>query len=336
MVVYLRLVMHIFVMRNGCCAVQEGMVLASIAREDQQRLRFYGYLLALLAHTIWGSYPVVSKALLRSVPPFTLIAASYAVALLLSAPVLPRVLDPRALRQRGILLLLIAVVARSATNILSIRYTLAIYVQLINLLTPFAVVLLGRMVFGEGVPRRTYPALLLSTVGSGLVVLGGGAAWRWSVSDSIGVACALASTLCLALYMLLTRRVQQMHGQSSYAVLAQQMVALEAMGLAGAWLGGESWGSWLELSASTWLLFGVFVIVNVFGGNFVQIATLRYLPTNVFTSLIGVRLISALVLAWWLLDEQFTSMWQIVGAVTVLGTVTWYLRAQMVAKDVHA
>jgi hypothetical protein len=41
------------------------------------------------------------------------------------------------------------------------------------------------------------------------------------------------------------------------------------------------------------------------------------------------RLVSALVFAGLLLNEQLSSGWQVVGAVVVFVTITWFLRRQM-------
>jgi drug/metabolite transporter (DMT)-like permease len=46
------------------------------------------------------------------------------------------------------------------------------------------------------------------------------------------------------------------------------------------------------------------------------------------SSLLAWRLVSALIFAALLLDERLTSPWQLLGALIVLITVTWYLRQQ--------
>lgn len=295
---------------------------------SEQRSAYVGYGLALLAHIIWGSYPVISKRLLQTVPPFSLIAVGYGVAILLCAPWVWATLRSVPRWKAATWVLLAAVAARSATNIMSIRYTLAIYVQLINLLTPFAVVLMGRALFAERVPPKTAPALALSTAGSALMLLGGGtAAWRLGGDDLLGIGLALASTLSLALYMLLTRRVQS-GGDSQWTVMTQQMIALELMALPASLLAGEQWGTWADLAPLGWVLAAIFVLVNVLGGNAVQIFALRHVSTSLFSSLIGVRLVSALVLAALLLGERLQTIWQLAGALIVVVTVTWYVRVQ--------
>ena len=73
------------------------------------------------------------------------------------------------------------------------------------------------------------------------------------------------------------------------------------------------------------MLFGVFIVVNLFGGNLLQIGTLARIPTPVFSALIGIRLVAALALGAILLGEQLHSIWQAFGAGLVLVGVTWYV-----------
>jgi drug/metabolite transporter (DMT)-like permease len=44
--------------------------------------------------------------------------------------------------------------------------------------------------------------------------------------------------------------------------------------------------------------------------------------------MLGWRLVSVLVLAYLLLGEQLQTIWQFVGALIVLATITWYVRRQ--------
>ncbi len=287
---------------------------------------FAGIGLGLLAHFIWGTYPVITKRLLLDVPPLLLLGVGYALALLIGMLLWPRAFHSRPWHQRSWWLLLIVVMARAATNILAVRFTLAIYAQLIYLSTPFAVALLGKALFSEDVPPRTYPALLICTLGS-LLMLGGGnsSTLRWTHNDWVGVSLAAVSTICLALYMLLTRFRQKSDGEASQHVFVHQAAALAVFGAAGALVGGEHMPALGQLSLSTWGLFAVFVGVNLLGGNLVQIAALARIPTARFSSLIGIRLVAALLLGALLLGEELHSWAQIVGAALVLGGVTWYV-----------
>lgn len=288
--------------------------------------------LALLSHALWGSYPVMSKRLLVALPPFVLLGLGYTLIVLFMAGRL-RALPWRAqLRSVGWWAIMLLVAGRMVTNILSIEATSPIYVQLVNLLTPFAVALIGRAFFGEKMPRYTLTALLLSTLGSYFVIARGPLldvqATHWSSGDTLGVGLALLSTVCLALYMLLTRFVQTRQNTAPDTLFAQQSLVLAVVALLWSGARGESWQQLGQLTPGVWLLFGVFVVLNLAGSNLVQIRGLGRLSTTIFTSLIGVRLIVALLLGALLLGEQLTSLWELAGALLVIGTVTCYVALQ--------
>ncbi|MGL4650414.1 MAG: EamA family transporter, partial [Caldilineaceae bacterium] len=102
-------------------------------------------LLALGAHTGWGIYPVLGRYLqtVSGLPSLSLLVVGYApLAILFLVYTLPR--HGRAIaRSRALWVFALIVVARSITNILAARYTAALYVQLITLMTPFIVAFLS-------------------------------------------------------------------------------------------------------------------------------------------------------------------------------------------------
>ena len=293
-----------------------------------------GLALACVAHMIWGTYPVLSKRLLNDIHPFSLLALGYAIAFLFGLLVWRDAFASRPWLRRSWWLLLAVVSARAITNILSVRYTLAIYVQMINLSTPFAVALLGSALFKEPVPPRTWSALAICTFGSILMLTGGTTdSWRWSSSDTLGIGLALASTICLAFYMLLTRYNQRAAGETSSHVFVHQALILGLVGAAASLGSGETWSNWSQLSTTTWLLFAVFVGLNLVGGNLIQIAALARIPTARFSTLVGIRLIAALSVAALLLGEALQSLAQVIGAGLVLGGVTWYVLKRQTAPQ---
>ncbi|MFY9224086.1 MAG: DMT family transporter, partial [Blastocatellia bacterium] len=131
----------------------------------------FGLFLGLSAHLIWGSYPVIAKKLLLVLPPFALVAVGYTGVLLLMSPVLVKHSWTQSLKNRSAWLLMFVGAVRMVTNILSIQATRASYVQLINLLTPFVVAIVGRAFFREAIPPYTFSALTVSSLGSILVIL---------------------------------------------------------------------------------------------------------------------------------------------------------------------
>lgn len=290
------------------------------------------YAAALAAHTGWGIYPVLGRYLqtVSGLPSMSvLVLGGIPMTLLLVLVILPR--HGWRIYATPILWVFgVVTVLRSITNILSQRYTLAIYVQLIGLLTPFLVVMLSRLVLKERTPRFTTPAILLSTTGALLMmstVTRGRISFELTASDWLGITLALASSLFLALYMILVRRTVATQA-SGVAVLAFQTVLIQISALTLSLWWGESWASWLTLTPQDWAVFAAYGVLVVIGANGLQIAAIRHLGAPMVSSLMGWRLLATLGAGMLLLGEHLTSPWQVLGMVIVLGTVTWYLSQQ--------
>jgi drug/metabolite transporter (DMT)-like permease len=225
----------------------------------------------------------------------------------------------------------LTVVGRSVTNLLSARYTLATYVQLVNLMMPFLVVLLSATLFRDRIPRFTFPALVLSVLGAVLMMGGeiGAEGFRLALtsSDWLGIALAALSSVFLAFYMVLIRRSfkQALPGE---AVFATQIVALVVVMTLSSLIIREDWSQWAALAPTDWLVFAAFVGIALLFANYGQILALKRLSAPAVSGLAPWRLVSALVGSSLLLGERLTSIWQIFGAIIVLLTLSWYLWQQ--------
>lgn len=291
------------------------------------------YAVALAAQTGWGIYPVLGRYLqtVAGLPSMSvLVLGGIPMTILMFAVILPRY-GWRIYASRMLWFFGGVTVLRSITNILSQRFTQAIYVQLIGLLTPFLVVLLNRLFLKERTPRFTLPAILLTTVGALLMMseLGqdGGLTIALTTSDWLGIGLALTSSFFLAMYMILVRRTVKTQA-SGVAILAFQTVLIQVTALSVGLLWGESWATWLSLGAKDWAVFVAYVLLVVLGANGLQIAAIRHLGAPMVSSLMGWRLVSTLAVGMLLLGEHLTSPWQAAGMILVLGTVTWYLSQQ--------
>lgn len=290
------------------------------------------YIVALAAHTGWGIYPVLGRYLqtVSGLPSMSvLVLGGLPLTLWLCFVILPR--HGWRMYATPVLWIFGAVtVLRSITNILSQRYTLAIYVQLIGLLTPFLVVLLNRVVLKERAPRFTLSALSLITLGALLMMSEVGAAGvsiALIETDWIGITLALTSSLFLALYMILVRRTAHTTA-SGDAVLAFQTVLIQISALVLSLLWGEDWGRWRVITAQDWAVFIAYSLLVVVLANGLQIAAIRRLGAPMVSSLMGWRLVATLSMGMLLLGEHLTSIWQGVGMLLVLSTITWYLSQQ--------
>lgn len=288
---------------------------------------------ALLAHTGWGLYPVLARYLqtVSALPSMALLGLGNLVALTIYAPFVLGRLDLRFLRSPIIWGFALVVVLRAITNLLAARFTLAIYVQLITLMTPLLVALLSAGLFRERLPPYTWPAIALSVAGS-LLMMGGdigghGLSLSLRGGDLLGIAMALVSAVCLSLYMILVPRAVK-DAVPAEGVLLVQLVALTLTTSALSLLTGEDLGRFAAIGPTDWLAFAAFAIFVLLGANLGQIMALRHLGAPLVSSTMAWRLVATLALAALLLGERLGSLWQGVGAAIVLVTITAYLRRQ--------
>jgi drug/metabolite transporter (DMT)-like permease len=286
---------------------------------------------ALLAHTGWGLYPVLARYLqtVSDLPSMALLGLGNLVALALYAPFVAGRLDRRFLRSPVIWAFALVVVLRAITNLLAARFTLAIYVQLITLMTPLIVALLSAGLFRERLPPFTWPAIALSLGGSLLMMRGeiGGHSFSLGGGDLLGIAMALGSAICLSLYMILVPRTVK-DAVPGEAVLLVQLIALTATTGTLSLLIGEDLGRFAAIGPADWLAFAAFVLFVLLGANLGQIMALRHLGAPLVSSSMAWRLVATLGLAALLLGERLSSPWQLLGAAVVLATITAYLRRQ--------
>ena len=291
--------------------------------------------LALVAQLGWGAYPVFLRYLqtVSQIPSLSLLAVGNGLVLLLVLATRWRQFEWRIFRLPVLWLFGGLVVLRGVTNLLATRYTLAIYVQLIYLMTPFIVALLSRLVLREQLPRHTFKALTLCLVGAVLLL--------WSDlatavppeaspetlnrNDILGMSLAVVSSLFLALYMLVTRRTAR-HQARGDSLLLMHLTALTLFSGITSLVLQEDWRQWRNLQPGDWLIFGLFALGVLLGANLGQIRSIQQLGAPVVSSMVATRLISALLVGSLLLNEQLSSGWQLLGAAVVFITLTWYLR----------
>jgi len=286
--------------------------------------------LALVAHTLWGSYQVLSKLLLTrfGVPPLVFIASGQTIAAVIVGFTVRRRLRWSLLARPALIGLMLVAASRAITNILAVFYTLAIYVQLINLLAPFAVAILGQLLFREQPPPHTFAAALVATLGAALVIVGDPLDLRldWGPTDGLGVGLAAVSVVTLAFWTLLSRLNTHRHGLEPRTVFLFQASGVVVVSGISSLVVGQDWGIWTRLPAGGWALFALIAGAVMLWGNVLQITALSRLRAAFFSSMMGWRMVVALALGALLLGERLTSVWQVLGAVTVVVTVTLYVR----------
>jgi len=294
--------------------------------------------LALVSQLGWGAYPVFLRYLqtVSQIPSLSLLAMGNLLVLILVLATRWRQISWHIFRLPLLWLFGGLVILRGVTNLLATRFTLAIFAQLIYLMTPFIVALLSRLVLREQLPRHTFKALTLCLAGAVLLmssdlgeIVGATAVSR---NDWLGISLAVASSVFLALYMLVTRRTAR-HNAPGDSLLIVHLTSLSLFSGITSLAIGENWQQWTLLQGKDWLVFGLFSLGVLLGANFLQLRSIQELGAPLVSSMMATRLISALLFAGFLLNERLTSGWQLLGAGLVFVTLTWYLRQRETASE---
>ena len=287
---------------------------------------------SLGAHMAWGIYPVLARYLqtVSDVPSLSILSAGNLVALILVGGFLLRRSEWSMFRQPITWVFMLFVVIRAITNILSARYTLSIYVQLVTQLTPFLVIFFSVVLFREKIPRFTIPAVALALIGSIMIIGTDFTATATSDSsrqDLLGIGLALISITALSIYMVLIRHSVKQHISAEALLLGQLITLIVVMGVA-SWLIGEDWTQYTHIGLKDWVVFFAFVLLVFVGANLGQISAIQHIGAPLVSSMLATRLLSALLFGALLLNENLNSIWQVIGVVIVLVTITWYLHQQ--------
>ena len=115
---------------------------------------------------------------------------------------------------------------------------------------------------------------------------------------------------------------------SRTAAYFQQTLALVILYVSLSLLGGDDWGILLKQPTQVWVGIAALARVVLVGAALLQIWALSQINAALFSTLISWRLVVALIAAWLLSGERLSSVWQIVGAVSVMAAVTAFLAYQ--------
>ena len=218
-------------------------------------------------------------------------------------------------------------VLRVISNISASRFTKAIYVQLFALMIPFFVVILSQIFLKEKPPKYTWTAIILSSIGAFLMLSSDigtdGIAFGLSRLDKIGIGFAIAQAIIASGHFVMLRRAKQA-GIANHEILTSQsvMVALVAMPISLATR--EDWSILFTMSSWQWAALVFFAFVPVLAANWFQITAIANIGANAFSSALPWRLLTVLIVGWFLLGERLESVWQVLGAIIVFLTITGY------------
>ncbi len=224
--------------------------------------------------------------------------------------------------------LILVTIVRATTNLLSTKFTLAIYVQLVTLMSPFVVAAINTFILKEPLPPLTIPALLLCTIGGVMILLSSIFPFKFTTTpmDWIGIALASIAACFLALYMVLVKKATSQ--ASGEELLFFVTFPLVIVGLISSIIFQEDWSGYLRMDLWTLIAWVCFSGIILLFGNIIQISSIRYLGAPMVSTLLPTRLISSVVSSTIILGEAPSSAFQLLGTCVVTLTLTVYLCSQ--------
>jgi drug/metabolite transporter (DMT)-like permease len=247
------------------------------------------------------------------------------------------------------------------------KFTSATFVQLIMLLMPFIVVFVGYFILNEKITLVTIGGMLFIVVGGTLVVLGSfnqsrdstsykfywtinfsALAQNFTLNDVLGISLSFFSTVSLAFMNIVVRGgasivnmseedvsrsrfksylKQNTRPASSEDFFYVQLVVVPLVLIIPSIL-VEDWSSWLHFNTLDWVAFIAHSIFITLSASQLSFVGMQYLGATNASSTLALRLVSAVILAGFILGEWINNIFQVIGTIVVLIAVTTFLLIQ--------
>ncbi|BDA50478.1 hypothetical protein COCOBI_16-1540 [Coccomyxa sp. Obi] len=235
----------------------------------------------------------------------------------------------------AILVLAISLGVLAFGGILAADYTSANWLQLLYMTSPLLVALLARAVLKIPIEPALWPSLVLTLVGSGMVVYGGsqtsseGQQLGWN--DAIGIGIGTISMLGMAVFYVYVQKTEGIIAEDLvlYVEYATMCLTLPFLSLA---LEPGDWDAILHYDALDWgnLLFtslGVY-----YGMNLLQQFIIRRVGASLFAMGTALRLVASIAGSWVLMGERIDNWEEWAGSAIVAVAITYYLFCQYKRK----
>ncbi|EFC37211.1 predicted protein [Naegleria gruberi] len=261
----------------------------------------------------------------------------------------------------------VSLVLRSFTNVVSSKYTSALFVQLFALTTPFILAFLTVFVYNRWFIRdvnnkekfglKAGLTMVVTFVGGAIIIIGSivpkseNVSLPWysfiftyqidfnSISENItlwdllGIASSIISSVCLVWYMLSLRYMKQEESQgNAVSVTGESLFILQLFILALTFvvpsLIVDDWTLWTRLNTKDWIMFFGFTIFVYMMANHLNIFAISMLGSTRVGSMLALRLISTIFFSILILQESLKSIWQLLGCIIVLASVSYFMYSE--------
>ena len=281
------------------------------------------YVALLLIVALWGSYPATAKVALRDVPPVIMVAIRAAIASAFLLVLMARSgegtiaqITPAALRSFAVLALT-GVVSSMQLTYLSLYYTSATNVVILQVATPVMVAVGARVYLGERLARLQWLGVILSASGVLLVITRGRLANLRPAELQLGDFINLASMVCWSAYTVYGKRVLATYSPALATTAAYVLGTLVLIPLAV--ITAPLFPAPQLGSTVAWLV----ILYQALLGAVAHVwwyRTVKVVGPSLAAVFMNLQPVVGLALAALLLAEGI-SVWQIAGGLLVLGGV---------------
>jgi len=295
-------------------------------------------LLGISSHLAWGLYPVFARYLqvTRGLDGLLVLAFSFSFSFVAVQLCTCSGLGGFAGARVGSVYSLLTL-GRATTNMLSSKFTLALYTQLITQLGPFVVALLSCAFLQETMPRCFLPALILSTMGAMLTVVGLAESNNVTLGyvDAFGIGLSLVSIIFSA-GMRIIMKISSTSLSQHELISWQFTNALPLVAFASISKTSSAWERVLAISTHDVLIVFAFTLVMTLFANVSQVTSVRHLGPTFASSLQPLRLVSTAAGGYLVLGECACSALVWSGLLLITGVLSVYLCAQRQKAQVPA
>ena len=243
-----------------------------LAEETQPRS--FWIACGVLVHLAWGTYPVFARYMqvMLHLDGLLVLIFSNLLSFLVVQTLTCQGLGGPAGRKVGMIYAML-ITARGVSNMLTSKFTIALYSGIVTQFGPFIVAGVSWAILADDLPRCILPSLVLSTVGSLLVVLGqaNSHVWEFSGNDAIGIGMAMAS-ICVSAGIRVTMKMSSSSLSGFMLVTWQYMSAIPQVLLAMLLTPTTAWVETVHLSSHQWLVIAAFVLVLPLAASYGQVS----------------------------------------------------------------
>jgi drug/metabolite transporter (DMT)-like permease len=260
----------------------------------------------------------------------------------------------------------VSIVVRTVTLFYAAKWTSSLYVQLFSLSTPFMITILTIFVMNRFLPEeqkerwnwKCFVVTIVTVFGGVLIVIGNAVppsentkwysflttvkidwnsiAQNLTMNDILGIGMTLFSSLCIVIYLLVIRFMKLNPDPDALKVSDETLYLLQEVSIVVSFiipsLIMEDWTVLISLNWKDYLILALHGVLVDFGGNLLNIYSVRALGPTVTASMLPLRLITAIIVGYIILSESFKSIWQPLGAILVCVAVSFFMLIQYIDK----